>query len=140
MSYHTAAYKDKALILEILCKAFDSNHSVNYIVKQDKKRKKRVKTLMDYSFELCYMFGTIYLSENNEACALILFPDKKKISLKTIFLAIKLVIVSVGLKKIFKVLERDLKIKNFYPSNEILYLWFIGINPYSQQRGKEAIC
>lgn len=32
-----ANYNDKNLIINILTKSFDSNQSVNYIVKQDKK-------------------------------------------------------------------------------------------------------
>ena len=133
--YHTARYSDKRRIVDILCKSFDSNISVNYVVKQDRKRKERIRALMDYSFELCYMFGTIYLTENKESCALVLFPDKKKTSLKTILLDAKLALLSVGLKRVFKILQRDSKIKNCYPSNQILYLWFIGVNPDSQHMG-----
>ena len=47
-----ATYNDKELILDILCKSFDKNNSVNYVVRQDKKRKKRIRVLMDYSFEI----------------------------------------------------------------------------------------
>jgi hypothetical protein len=57
-----AAYKDKYLVVDILTKAFDSNKSVNYVVKQDRKREKRIRKLMDYSFELCWESGEVYLS------------------------------------------------------------------------------
>ncbi|MEO6904336.1 MAG: GNAT family N-acetyltransferase [Bacteroidia bacterium] len=135
MSFQNATYKDKNLIVDILCKSFDLNFSVNYVVKQDSKRKKRIRVLMEYSFELCYMFGKIYLSNNKEACALILFPDKKKMSLKTILLDVKMALAAVGVKRVTTVLARDLKIKNSYPNNKILYLWFIGVNPDVQQKG-----
>lgn len=90
---------------------------------------------MDYSFEMCNMFGKIYLSDNKDACALTLFPDKKKTSLKTIFLDAKIAIASVGLNRVAKVLERDSKIKSSYPCNHIFYLWFIGVTPDAQQKG-----
>lgn len=35
-----AVYTDKALIVDILTKSFDTNQSVNYIVKQDENRLK----------------------------------------------------------------------------------------------------
>lgn len=130
-----ANYKDKELILDILCKSFDVNKSVNYVVKQDGRRKKRIRTLMDYSFEICYKYGQIYLSDNKDACALTLLPDKKKTTLRTILLDAKMAISSVGLGRVTKVLERDSKIKGAHPNNQIFYLWFIGVNPEVQQKG-----
>lgn len=51
---------DKVLVIDILTKSFDTNQSVNYIVKQDQKRAQRVSSLMDYSFEVCYLFGDVF--------------------------------------------------------------------------------
>nr|WP_294897567.1 hypothetical protein [uncultured Pedobacter sp.] len=64
--------------------AFDENLSVNYIVKKDKHRVERIKVLMDYSFDMCRRYGEVYLSEDENACALVLFPDLKKDNLWTI--------------------------------------------------------
>lgn len=61
-----ADYKDKSLISDILTNSFDSNQSVNYIVKQDGKRFKRIRALMDYSFEVCYLFGDVFLSDDRK--------------------------------------------------------------------------
>ena len=130
-----ANYNDKEQILDILCASFDSNLSVNYVVKQDRKRKRRIRILMNYSFEMCFKFGQIYLSDDKEACALTLFPDKKKVSLKTILLDVRLAIFCIGLKRVPKVLKRDLKIKSIYPGKNILYLWFIGVDPHVQNQG-----
>jgi ribosomal protein S18 acetylase RimI-like enzyme len=130
-----ANYTDKELTLDILCKSFDTNKSVNYVVKQHHKREKRIRILMDYSFEICYRFGEVYLSENKDACALILFPDKKKSNLKTVLLDAKLAISCVGITRIGKILERDSKIKSAYPDNKIVYLWFIGVLPEVKQQG-----
>jgi ribosomal protein S18 acetylase RimI-like enzyme len=130
-----ANYSDKEIVLGILCKSFDSNKSVNYVVKQDEKRQKRIRNLMEYSYEICSMFGQVYLSDDKKACALILFPDKKKTSLKSIFLDTKMAISCVGIERVSKVLDRDSKIKKSYPNDQILYLWFIGVNPAEQQKG-----
>jgi ribosomal protein S18 acetylase RimI-like enzyme len=130
-----ADYSDKELVLDILCKSFDSNKSVNYVVKQDENRQKRIRNLMEYSYEICSMFGQIYLSDDKKACALTLFPDKKRTSLKSIFLDAKMAISCVGIDRVSKVLDRDSKIKKSYPNDQILYLWFIGVNPGEQKKG-----
>ena len=56
-----ADHNDKNLVVDILTKSFDTNQSVNYIVKQDQKRVKRISALLNYSFEVCHMFGDVFL-------------------------------------------------------------------------------
>ncbi len=130
-----ATYNDKNLVIGILCQAFDANKSVNYVVKQDQKREQRIRRLMEYSFEMCYAFGKIYLSDNKNACVLTLLPDRKKTTLKSILLDTKLAIFCIGLSRASKILNRDSKIKNSYPKHPIFYLWFIGVNKTEQQKG-----
>ncbi|MCH5720406.1 hypothetical protein [Niabella hibiscisoli] len=71
-----ATRNDKALIVDILTKAFSDNKSVNYIIKQDQRRAERIRELCHYSFEICLRFGEIFISEDGVACALTLFPEK----------------------------------------------------------------
>lgn len=59
-----ANYKDKELIVNILAHSFDQNKSVNYIVKQDNKRAQRMKKLMEYSFDVCHLFGDVYMTDD----------------------------------------------------------------------------
>ena len=126
---------DKDLIVQILTKSFEANQSVNYIVKQDKKRIKRIESLMDYSFEICYLFGDVFLSDDKKACALILYPDKKKTSIKSILLDAKLIFSSVGLSNIKKTMHRETTIKKLQPKEPMYYLWFIGVDPDYQSEG-----
>ena len=130
-----AAYSNKSLVVDILTKSFDDNQSVNYIVQQDEKRLERVKALMDYSFEVCYAFGEVFLSDDKKACALVLFPDQKRTSLKSILLDVKLILSCVGIGNIKKALSRDSKIKNLQPKELMYYLWFIGVDPKYQHTG-----
>jgi len=74
-----AKYEEKNLIVDILTQSFESNQSVNYIIPQDKKRMKRIRTLMDYSFEVCYLFGEVFISEDKKACALIVYGKNGEI-------------------------------------------------------------
>ena len=130
-----ATYSDKPTVIDILCDAFDTNKSVNYVVKQDKNRRKRIKNLMDYSFEVCYLFGEVLLSDDKKACALVLFPDKKKTTFKSILLDAKLATSCIGITRISKVMNRDAKIKSFYPKEPVYYLWFIGVDPEFKRKG-----
>lgn len=130
-----AGYNEKNLVIDILTKSFDTNQSVNYIVKQDEKRTKRIRALMDYSFEVCYLFGDVFLSDDKKACALVLYPDKKKTSIKSVLLDVKLILSCVGLKNIKKTLDRESKIKKIQPKELMYYLWFIGVDPQYQNTG-----
>lgn len=130
-----AEYNDKDLIVDILTKSFETNQSVNYIVKQDSKRLSRIKSLMDYSFEVCYSFGDVFLSNDNKACALVLYPDKKKTTIKSVLLDAKLILSCVGLENIKKTLAREAIIKKIQPKEQMYYLWFIGVDPANQNTG-----
>lgn len=130
-----ADYKDKDLILKILAESFDDNQSVNYIIKQGKNRIERIKKLMDYSFEVCFRFGDVFLSGNKKACALVLYPDKKKTTLKTMLLDMKLIFSCIGIENIKKALKRESRIKQLQPKDLMYYLWFIAVDPEYQNEG-----
>ncbi|WP_304066888.1 GNAT family N-acetyltransferase [Pedobacter glucosidilyticus] len=130
-----ANYQNKTTIINILTQSFDANQSVNYIVKQDSKREQRIKILMNYSFEVCYLFGEVFLSDDRKACALVLYPDQKKTTLKSILLDVKLMFKSIGIENISKALGRESKIKKLQPKELMYYLWFIGVDPEYQGSG-----
>lgn len=130
-----ATYGDKALVKNILSKSFDKNQSVNYIAQQDELREKRITALMDYSFEICYNYGNVYLSDDNKACVLVLYPDQKKTTFKSILEDVKLLFNCVGLSNIGKAMKREAAIKQIQPDTPMYYLWFIGVEPDSQGTG-----
>jgi len=130
-----ANYSDKERIVDILAASFNDNKSVNYIIKQGKGRKRRIKNLMEYSFDMCWSFGDIFLSENKKACALLLLPDKKRTSLTTIVGDIKLVTSCIGVSNLFKAMKRESAIKRLHPEELMYYLWFIGVDPMEQHQG-----
>ncbi|WP_220100812.1 GNAT family N-acetyltransferase [Chitinophaga oryzae] len=130
-----AAYTDKETVVRILTAAFADNKSVNYVVRQGRGRIARIRALMAYSFELCMLFGRVYLSEDRQACALTLFPDRKKTTLKTILLDLRLALNVIGPGRVRRVMQREVRIKAAYPATPINYLWFIGVLPGRQHRG-----
>ena len=130
-----ASRGDKHLVIDILSKAFDKNQSVNYIVKQDQRRLQRIQYLMDYAFEYCYLFGDVLLSDDKKGCALIMYPDKKKVTAKTILLDLQLILNTVSFRNIKKAMDRESMINRIQPKGLKTYLWFIGVDPGSQRRG-----
>lgn len=126
---------DRNRIIDILVKAFQENKSVNYIVRQDEKRLVRTRLLMEYAYFMCYNYGHVYLSEDKNACALVLFPHVKKTSLKGLYWDAKLVLKVMGIFNLLKVLKREGLIKKHHPKDPFYYLWFIGVDPLVQGQG-----
>lgn len=126
---------DKSLVIDILASSFDTNKSVNYVVKQDRNRKERIRRLMEYSFDVCMEFGEVYLSDDKKGCALVLLPEKKRTTIRSILWDAKLAFSSIGIDRIARVLEREKQIKSHHPKSPLLYLWFMGVNPEDQHKG-----
>lgn len=131
-----ATFEDKNTVVDILVRSFEDNRSVNYIIAQGRARQKSLEGLMQYSFDYCQLFGKVLLSDDEKACALLVYPDKKKTSLKSIALDVKLAFGAVGIQRIKRALRRESIINALHPNPEICYLWFIGVTPSDQNQGK----
>ena len=55
---------------------------------------------MDYSFNVCNEFGEVWISDDQQACALILFPDKKRSSFRTLLWDFKLALSVIGIDRV----------------------------------------
>ncbi|MFM9910203.1 MAG: GNAT family N-acetyltransferase [Chitinophagaceae bacterium] len=130
-----AAHTDKELIINLLVNSFNDNKSVNYILKQDSKRQQRLRQLMEYSYEICNLYGDVLLSHNKKACALLMFPDKKRTTIKSIMLDAKFAINCLGFSNIKNAMNREAAIKKIHPKGLIYYLWFIGVETSEQGKG-----
>lgn len=130
-----ATREDKKLIVSILSSSFQDNKSTNYIVKQDDRRNARLQKLIEYSYEVCSLFGEVFLSNDRKACALILLPEKKRTTLRSIILDARLAFSVIGLSNIKKAMSRESKISKLHPTSLFYYLWFIGVDPADQGKG-----
>jgi ribosomal protein S18 acetylase RimI-like enzyme len=131
-----ADLRQKSIVVDILSRSFDDNKSVNYVVKQDGRRRDRIRGLMDYSFKVCNAFGEVWMSDDEQACALVLYPDRKRSTLDAILWDAKLALSVIGLTRVGQVLSREARIKSFHPKDRFCYLWFIGVPPEQQGTGK----
>ena len=130
-----ALKEDKKRVIDILVSSFDDNKSVNYIIKQDSRRVQRISALMAYSFDICRMFGHVFLSDDKNGCALILLPDKKKTTIQSILFDVKFIFQSIGLSNVKKAISRESEIKKHQPKGPLYYLWFIGVDNTEQNKG-----
>lgn len=126
---------NKPLIIDILSAAFDANQSVNWLAGTGRQRVKNIRRLCAYSYELCSMFGEVYVSEDRKACALVLLPDQKKLTAKSIRLDIQLVLQTIGLLQLPKALKREAAIKKAHPQGALYHIWYIGVEPAEQGKG-----
>lgn len=131
-----ATKQDRQRVIDILSGAFNENKSVHYILKKSRKEQS-IKRLMEYAFQVCLLYGKVFLSDDGAACALILLPDKKKSDLQSVSLDVKLVINCIGLSNLRKALRRENKISKLQEmdKDQIYYLWFIGVDIGQQNKG-----
>ena len=91
---------------------------------------------MNYSFNVCDSFGDVWLSDDEQACALVLYPDRKRATLSAISWDARLALSVIGIGQIGQVMARESKIKSYHPREPFSYLWFIGVPPEQQGLGK----
>lgn len=123
---------EKELIVEILSKSFKDNKSVNMVIAE---KQEKIPALMSYSYEMAKVNGKIFIADNKQAVALILFPKKKKFSLKTFLEDLKLAVNVIGLQRVPAILKRESSIKNHHPKEPFIHLWYIGVDPENSGKG-----
>jgi ribosomal protein S18 acetylase RimI-like enzyme len=120
---------------EILFQSFKNNGSINFVIKQDKRKEQRLRFLLKYSIFSGEQFGKIYLSEDQKACAIILDSEKKKATLGSLFWEAKLLFKCIGFANLHKVLKRESVLKSTHPKRPFIHLWYIGVDPACQGQG-----
>lgn len=126
----------KEKVIEILSECFETNKTVNWIVKQDSKRKERIRHLMDYSFEACIETGQIFLTEDLTGVIICSNSEDKLPILEEAYLTIQFVWKVTGINGIGKALKRERYINQHHPQDqEFIYIWFIGLKKTEQGRG-----
>ena len=89
---------------------------------------------MEYSYDVCNLFGEIFLTEDKKGCVLLVLPDKKKTIIKSILLDAKFAFTCLGISNINKAMKREAKIKQVHPNGLLYYLWFIGVDSNNQNK------
>lgn len=121
-----ARYEDRDIVVEILTKAFDKNKGVHFFgmtlnTKEDEPSEIDWDRLTKTAFDLCYSCGEIFLSDDKNACALILLPDIETSSIKSLLLDITLVFQPINgfsnLKNVLSVARKNKAIRSKIPTS-----------------------
>lgn len=123
-------------VLEILTRSFETNQSANFVIKQDRKKNKRMRVLIAYSIAYGELFGEVWLSEDHTACAIVLDSSQKKSSLRAVIWDLRLVFGAIGLRRVVRVLKRESLIKSHHPKEAFYHLWYLGVDPDFQGQGR----
>ncbi len=127
---------DDKRVADILTEAFADNQSVNYVVRQDRHRLKRIRRLMQYAVATGHDFGEVWLSDDRTACAITVLPDQKRFTVAAARRDVRLAIAATGLGNVYRTLRREAQIKAAHPDSPFCHLWFVGVARAAQGQGK----
>jgi len=113
-------------------------NSINLVVKQDVKRIQRMIILMEYLVEKAMLFGDVFMSDNKQACLLILYSNKEKITFKSVLMDLKLAFKCIGIKRVFKVLKRQQIAKKHFPKEDHIRPMILAVMPQYKGKGTAA--
>lgn len=130
--------EDKDIVLKILGEAFLKNKSIQFIVRN---KEKNIHLLLEYCFYNTLKNGKVFLNNENNAVALILYSEKKSSSLHLIYLQIILIIKVIGIFNVLNVLKREKAIKKNHPKEDFIHLWYIGVKQKNtgKRKGTELL-
>ena len=113
-----ADVKDRKLVIDILVEAFeplDEDNSINFVVKQDGRRKERMQILMGYLFDKALRSGAVFLSDNYASCLLVSYSNKERLTLASLISTLQMAFKCIGIERVVKVLRRQHVVKRNYP-------------------------
>ncbi len=125
----------KKQVVNILTESFNNNKSVNYVVKQDNRRVKRISSLMEYAFEQNVNLGEIYLSDDQQGALVLVMPGKSRGIVASIYLTLRLITKVISIERLIKILKWKSKTNKYLPKTPFIYIDFIGVLPQRQRGG-----
>jgi len=131
-----ATWSDREKVVNIIAESFEGNPSVNWVIKNDSKRIKRIKILAEYAFSNVQRRGGVYLSSNEEGVILFYKDNEYKEGIADYIDQAKLAIGAVGLNRVGSILNRESYKKKIRPADgEFIYCWFYGVKDIARGKG-----
>ncbi len=130
--------KHTRLAASVLYSAFKdskADNSINYVVKQDGKREKRLFFLMYYMVQKAQLYGEAYLSDDRKGCLLVQYPHRSKTSVRSMWLDLQLLIKTIGITRLFKILKRERHLKKHHPKIPHIHPWILGVEEGEKGKG-----
>ncbi|PKA99581.1 acetyltransferase (GNAT) family protein [Flavobacteriaceae bacterium MAR_2009_75] len=127
-----AKHEHKQLVVDILSKSFEKNMSVNFVVNGDTDK---IPKLIAYCFDVGIEQGAVFVSDDQNAAAIILFPEKKNTTIKSIIRDMSLAFNVISIGRVLTVMRREKLIKSKQPQSPFIHLWYIGVYPEKTRKG-----
>jgi ribosomal protein S18 acetylase RimI-like enzyme len=120
----------------VLARAFDEDPFVNWMVKQDSQRARRMLTLFDTTLRrLALPRDEVYMSDNQDAVVLWLPPGKWKMGLWQQLALLPAMIRMGGIKGVSRLLTAATQMDHAHSAASHYYMLNIAVEPASQKRG-----
>jgi len=133
-----ACYNDEALVVNILCKSFENDPCLNWLLDKSTNPNK-LKITMRYIFHNIMKVGYIFLTDNEVATALWKCEKKEKISFEFVSRNLKF-LFQIGLKSVIRILKNENFSNKQYPKDEkYCHMYIIGVLPESQGKGYASL-
>ena len=115
--------------IKIIEEAFDDNPMINFIIKNDHKRKKRISALATYSYNRSARRDGIFFSSDKEGIALCFQFNKKGNLIFDLIDQLKLVIKAIGINRALDASKRESYRNSIRPTDgNFLYFWYLGVS------------
>ena len=115
----------KERTLELLAEVSIKIKSVNWIVKQDKRRKEQIRHLIDYAFDICIAAEQIYLTDDQNGVIISSMSDDKLPFLEEAWLTARFLINVTGLDGIGKSPAERKYVTSFSSAGSRIYLHLV---------------
>ena len=105
-------------------------------LRSQNNKEKRLKYLIKYAILKSMHHNGAFLSDDKNGVLLFLYSNHSNFSFKLIFAELRLLFITIGIKRIIQVVRRELLLKRAHPKHcKYIHLWFIGVNPELKGKG-----
>ena len=123
-----ALRKDKDKVVKIIIESFDTNPHVNFIIKNDSKRNKRMVVMAKYAFEFGMRRNGVHLTDDGLGVAIIFEHGKVPMNLREYIMQLGLGFKAFSIFRSAMVGKLEAQIGKRRPRDvKFLYLWFFGV-------------
>jgi GNAT superfamily N-acetyltransferase len=133
-----ASYDDEALVVNILCKSFEKDPCLSWMLEKSINPQK-LKITMSYLFHKIMKIGYIFLTDNEVATALWKCEKKERFTFEFIYRNLNF-LFQIGFKSVIRILQNESFSNKQYPRDEkYCHLYLIGVLPESQGKGYASL-
>lgn len=127
---------DREAIVSLMCRAFDDDPFINYLVKQDARRTERMARFMDTGLmRLTFPYGETYVTEAGDGAALWNPPGGRPHGMLADLSMLPMLVRVSGLGNLTRSIGAFSRAEKLHPHEPHYYLLGIGVDPERQGRG-----